>query len=394
MVTRKEKGRSRTKKINQRSIFILFALFSGSLIILALGLYLSNLNPQISPPAFEEIYAITSDLNRAIGKIENAIYESLYQGRIPEKNIIFLAVKPKHEQGHEWDFTELLVNLSSHNSALRLEKIINAELNPLKPQVGYKSKQVTRREIVYHIFALGLYTHKIRLIYGGYQETFHEGSPKIALIIDDLGYDRNMATSFFQLDLPLSFSVLPLAPYTEAIVREANKRGRELILHLPMEPKNYPSLNPGPGALLTDMDEMEIRRTLNDHLRRVSGSRGVNHHMGSYFTEKRDKMAVVLRELKKRNLFYIDSRTTSRTVALELAKEIGVPAARRHVFLDNDLSPKSIRFQMERLLGMARHSGVVIGIGHPHKETLQVLKHYMHRLKKDVKVVRVSELVS
>ena len=104
-------------------------------------------------------------------------------------------------------------------------------------------------------------------------------------------------------------------------------------------------------------------------------------------------MGIVLRELKKRHLFYIDSRTTKETVALEIAKKMGVPAARRHVFLDNELSPKRIRFQMERLLGMARRSGAAIGIAHPHKETLQVLKDYQHRLENGVKVVPASELV-
>ena len=228
------------------------------------------------------------------------------------------------------------------------------------------------------------------------RESLVEGAKRahgVAIIIDDLGYDRDMAISFFQLDLPLTFSVLPMAPHTETIVQEANRRGRELMLHLPMEPKNYPSSNPGPGALLTNMDETEIRRTLEAHLSRVAGSRGVNHHMGSYFTERNDKMGIVLRELKKRNLFYIDSRTTKETVALEMAKKMGLPSARRHVFLDNDLSPKRIRFQMERLLGMARRSGAAIGIAHPHKETLQVLKEYQHRLENNVMVIPASELV-
>ena len=165
------------------------------------------------------------------------------------------------------------------------------------------------------------------------------------------------------------------------------------MLHLPMEPKNYPSLNPGPGALLTEMDETDIRRILEAHLSRIEGSRGVNHHMGSRFTERNDKMGIVLRELKKRNLYYIDSRTTKETVALEMAKEMGLPSGRRHVFLDNELSPKRIRFQVERLLGMARRSGTAIGIAHPHKETLKALKEYQHRLGNGVKMVPASELV-
>ena len=104
-------------------------------------------------------------------------------------------------------------------------------------------------------------------------------------------------------------------------------------------------------------------------------------------------MAVVMSELKNRNLFYIDSRTTAETVAAELAEEMGVPTASRSVFLDNDLSSTAIRFQMERLLGIARHSGAAIGIGHPNLETLSILKEYREKLKSRVELVPVSELI-
>ena len=393
MFTRKRKRGRREIWLTQKGIVHVYALFSGSLITIGLGLSLSHLKPQISPPAYEEASPIESDLNRAITQIDNVLYDSLYQGEEAEKGVVFTEIEPESRQEHDWDFTELLVNVPNRRSALRLEKCIKAQLKPLGPQITCKTRELTGREIVSHVSALGVSTHRIRLIYDGHEETSYEGLPRISLIIDDLGYDRDMAISFFQLDLPLTFSVLPIAPHTETIVQEANIRGRELMLHLPMEPKGYPSSNPGPGALLTDMDETEIKRTLDAHLSRVTGSRGVNHHMGSYFTERNDKMGIVLRELKKRNLFYVDSRTTKETVALEMARKMGLPSARRHVFLDNELSPKRIRFQMERLLGIARRSGTAIGIAHPHKETLQVLKEYQHRLENNVKLIPASELV-
>ena len=205
--------------------------------------------------------------------------------------------------------------------------------------------------------------------------------PRIAIIIDDLGYDSDIALSFIQLDLLLSFSVLPSAPFTGLIACEANKEGCEILLHLPMEPKKYPSVNPGPGALLLSMDEEEIRRILDQDLKEIPGARGVNNHMGSSFTEDHDKMLVVLRELKKRNLYFIDSRTSNNTVGFS-------------VFLDNDLGPRAIRMQMERLLNMAKHTGAAIGIGHPYQETLRILKEYCSILKTEYRLVPVSELVS
>ena len=401
MGTKKQKRKSKGKKIDPKIFLLVLAAFLGVIVTLGFFRYLSNSNSTISPPLYEEIYSKTSDLNTEIRKIDNAIYESLYKKEIPEKNIIFTAVDPKHGKGYDWDFTELLIKLPKNKSVFELEKIVNRELSQLKPSVSYKVERISKSGVVWHIFTQGFYSHEIRLIHEAHRDTVskdkiksYRGLPKIAIIIDDLGYDRNIATSFIQFDLPLSLSVLPMAPYTDYIANEAYKRGRELILHLPMEPKDYPHLNPGPGALLIEMDDKAIRKTITDHLNRISGIRGVNNHMGSSFTEIPEKMSVVLNEIRKRNLFYIDSITTNKTVAFKLAKKMGIPAASRNIFLDNDLSPDAIMLQIKRLLSFARHSGVAIGIGHPHGETLDVLIRLLHELKTEVEVVPVSELVS
>jgi hypothetical protein len=115
--------------------------------------------------------------------------------------------------------------------------------------------------------------------------------------------------------------------------------------------------------------------------------------MGSYFTEKEDKMTYVLKELKKRGLFFLDSRTTSNSVGFRIAGELGVPAARKSVFLDNDPSSRAVKYQLERLIGIARYSGEAIGIGHPHDATLDILRDYASVLKTEFKVVPVSELM-
>jgi len=217
---------------------------------------------------------------------------------------------------------------------------------------------------------------------------------KISIIIDDLGHDRELAEAFIGLNFPVGISVLPVARHTDAIVRLANHRKRELMLHLPMEPKNYPELDPGPGALMVGMPDEEIKKTVRKHLRQVGGARGVNNHMGSLFKENKEKMAVVMREIKKGGLFYVDSSTTSETVAFRTAKEAGVPVASRSVFLDNDLSSQAMKFQMERLLGMAGHGGSAIGIAHPHEETRNFLQKRLPELKGRVRLVPVSELVN
>jgi len=121
---------------------------------------------------------------------------------------------------------------------------------------------------------------------------------------------------------------------------------------------------------------------------------GVNNHMGSRFTENEEKMTIVLAELKARGLYFIDSRTSGNSAAFRVARKMALRAACRDIFLDNDLSDNALKIQMERLLSLARHKGRAIGIGHPHKETLMLLKKYRSALNNEAEVVPVSNLVN
>ena len=129
MATKNQTRRSRAKKIYSKGSLVISLLFLGSIIILAFFHSLLQPKSAMPPPVYEEIYFISSDLNNGIGKIDHAIYESLYQRGIPEKNIRFLGVKPRYERGYSWDFTELLIKLSTRNSVQQLDKIIGFELS-------------------------------------------------------------------------------------------------------------------------------------------------------------------------------------------------------------------------------------------------------------------------
>lgn len=344
-----------------------------------------------SPP-YEEMHSSQSTLHSQIGDINSAIYECLYQGRVPESSIFFSAVEPRSEGGDRWDFTEILIELPEKDALHHLNGRIVRALKRLNPGVTHRGEESASGVLLRHVSVQGLYTHRIKLRSNGEVGKALPRLPRVAIIIDDLGYDLDIVRQFLESDLQISLSILPMAPHTAAIVEEGRKKNLELMLHLPMEPEHYPALNPGPGALLADMRGDAIRQVVASHLVRVTGASGVNNHMGSRFTRDRDKMAVVLGELKKRNMFYIDSRTTKETVAFTLARAMGVPTANRNVFLDNDVAPKAMRFQMERLLSLGRASGAAIGIGHPHERTLELLKAYGPRLKKEFKVVRAADL--
>jgi len=221
-----------------------------------------------------------------------------------------------------------------------------------------------------------------------------ETPPKVAIIIDDVGFDVDLARSFLDLKLPLTLSILPTAPHAQAIAREAMGKGAEVLLHLPMEPKESNGDGPGSGALLEKMGEEEFVETLNGHLSRIPGIKGVNNHMGSLLTEREDKMALLFRELRKRHLFYVDSRTTPQTVASRVATEMKVPVASRSVFLDHDLSQEAMKVQWERLLAMARQHGHAVVIAHPHRETLVFLREHLQDLRSEARLVRVADIVN
>lgn len=396
-MSRKKKRRKVKKKTGRpKAFYFLFWLFLSGGIALGLFLYLypSNSGPANSRPLYEETYLRSTELHDRIRLIDHIIYECLYKNGVEESEVFFVAVRPKKKGHHEWEFTELIIRLKDKDSMLRLERAMNDALIKFRPKIDIQNQRLSGRERVCNMYSLGLYTHKVRLIKKEDKREKSHDLPKIAIIIDDMGYNKNLAYSFMDMNLPLCFSVLPLAPYTETIVAEARKRGRELLLHLPMEPKGYPGIDPGPGALLMDMEAEEVKTRVDYLVKKIPGLKGVNHHMGSSYTERLDKMEIILKELKKRNLFYVDSRTTNRTVAFEAARKLGVPVAKKNLFLDHEPSPHAIRLQMERLLGIARYSGTAVGIGHPQKETLGVIYEYLEKLKNDFEVVPVSELVS
>ncbi len=218
--------------------------------------------------------------------------------------------------------------------------------------------------------------------------------PQIAIVIDDLGWDLGAAQVLLAMEVPLSFAILPHTPYKDFIAREAQRRGRDILLHLPMEPYSYPHVNPGRPVLLGTMDRHEFTAQMESALATVPSAVGVNNHMGSRLTENRAAMHMVMQWMKQRNLFFLDSRTSPKSLAYQVAREFGVRTAQRHIFLDNETDPLKIAEQLQRLAAFARKHGSAIGIGHPHPETVQSLRYTLPEIQQTgIEVVPVSRLV-
>ena len=194
---------------------------------------------------------------------------------------------------------------------------------------------------------------------------------RIAVVIDDLGHDVAELRPLEGLGVPVTYSVLPYEEQTPQVVAELRRRKAEILLHLPMQPKN--GENPGPGALLQGMSDGELKQKTEAALAAVPGAVGVNNHMGSLLSSEEGPMNTVLEVLADRGLFFLDSRTSAESVGYKVAISRGVPAAERQVFLDGEATPEAIHEQFQRLLAVARTKGAAIAIGHPHPETLAAL---------------------
>ncbi len=224
------------------------------------------------------------------------------------------------------------------------------------------------------------------------QPSRHGGA--FSLIIDDLGYNPRVSLAISRLPADITLAVLPGGSHSKRVARLAVETGKELILHQPMEPRGYPKVNPGPGAMLSSMGSARIQRVLRDNLALFPNAVGINNHMGSRLTANRRAMDAVMIVLLEKSLYFIDSRTSDATVALARAKAHGVPAARREIFLDNVQNQKAIHTRLTRLERLARRRSGVIGIGHPYPETLAALKQWLPGLsERGGRLVRASQVL-
>ncbi|HEX7554674.1 MAG TPA: divergent polysaccharide deacetylase family protein [Geothrix sp.] len=219
--------------------------------------------------------------------------------------------------------------------------------------------------------------------------------PRFALVIDDLGYIQpELVTRLCSLPIAFSVAVLPYQEYTRDSAEVAHRLGKEVMLHLPMEPVGYPGpgRDPGPNAILYNLSETEVRRRVRQALDEIPHRAGVNNHMGSRITPDRTRMGWVLQELKARKLFFVDSRTEKESVAYEVAEQLGIPAVERRVFLDDDRAFPAMEKQWDRALKLAEKDGSVLIIGHIYPETVEALEKLVPRIKGQVRFVTAGQL--
>ncbi len=217
--------------------------------------------------------------------------------------------------------------------------------------------------------------------------------PKVAIIIDDMGYDEVTGHKLLDLPIALTYSFLPFAPHTKKLENIAYSRGKNIFLHLPLQPKGT-AYSPGPGALyLQDPPELQ-RMKLERCLREVPNAIGVNNHMGSSFTEDKKAMTNIIQDMKTRSLIFVDSVTSPGSVAFRVAQAAALQSARRNVFLDNVQDERKICGQLEKLVELAERNGGAIGIAHPYQATVNALAKCGEKYLTRVEYVGVPEFIA
>jgi uncharacterized protein len=225
-----------------------------------------------------------------------------------------------------------------------------------------------------------------------FQRVAEKSEPKLAIIIDDVGYDRAAADRLLQMPFALTLSVLPHLPHSAEIAEEAFRRGYEVMLHLPIESASGEKaeaveLDPG-------MPAERVVRSMQEMLETVPHAVGVNNHQGSLGTSDSALMNEVMPALHERDLFFVDSRTTSKSRAFDAARRAHVPAAARDVFLDDEEDAGAIRRQLDAAVRDAKAHGSAVAIGHPHAGTLQVLSEMAPEIAREgIELVFASQVV-
>lgn len=219
--------------------------------------------------------------------------------------------------------------------------------------------------------------------------------PRLAIVVDDLGYEPTRDAEWLKFPEKLTLAVLPFGPSSRRVAESARAKGWSVLLHVPMEPESEASDRTERFRFRRGMTVAEMETLLGRMVEDIPQAKGVSNHMGSAFTADGAAMREFAALLKERGFFFLDSMTSPRSVALEAAQEAGIPAARRDVFLDADMNGEEMRKNWDRAVAMAKEKGTAILICHGRMETLRMALELLPALKiEKVQPVTLEELLA
>jgi len=325
--------------------------------------------------------------------LEKIALEKLFQHGIPSESI-------EQYQDEEGIF-HFMIDLPVEKYKI-LESSLEKDLKAAKTSISKKEEDETEEKNFYLWEVKGKKKQKIILLFSCWKEKppteevpVIRAKNKVAIIIDDMGYSLGAIREITEIQKPLTVAILPFSPMAKETAQIARRNGLEVILHLPLEAVNADDGNNGiEGLIHSKMNQSEVIKAVDESLDRVPYISGVNNHMGSKITTDETFMSIILERLKQRDLFFIDSRTTTDSVAYDVAKNLGVPSAYRNIFLDNVVNEESIKKNLMTLFKLAQKRGQAVAICHPTPQTLKVLKENLHLLDEyNLEAVFASQIV-
>lgn len=339
-----------------------------------------------APRVYEE--DSSSTVEDMVKEADLAIIESMRDRGLDLHQLDLLDVEIRRLNGHGYHYQVL--QLPSVKDLESFLAILNERLAVRLPEAALTTA-AKKNEI--DLAINGLQTH--RLLFKAVPLTLprpEKKGPKLAIVIDDIGENMRVLDGLLDLPFPVTLAVWPHASSTRTSVERIKRKQREIIIHFPMEPRGYPRYNPGKDALFVSMTADEMRRQIAENLAQVPEATGTNNHMGSRFTGYGPGMKVALEEFKKHGLFFLDSLTTSKSVARSTARNAGIPFYERDIFIDNVKDVPAIIHQLKKAENVALKKGYSIAIGHPYRETLSALQQWNKRRNTSIRLISLSEL--
>ncbi len=353
------------------------------LFLLAIVIVFAGCKKEPKPQA-KEIHAITREFAAALKAV-------------PAKDV-HTELSASDQVPGSYDRIEVTVRADSPTSSRALVFQSQRELNAVATRHHLSLPLESREGLLYGYRRAGVLTlmvhfHETIGTTGEAPPSPRAEGARLAIILDDLGNDRSAADAIFALRIPITISVLPHHLHSVEIAEEAHRRGYHVMLHLPMQ--SVGNERPESQELHAGMSAGDVTTLVDQSLQEIPDAAGVNNHQGSQSTTDTALMDELMPVLRQHKLFYVDSRTTTATVAYDEAQRLGVPSGFRNVpFLDDVAEVAAVRKQLQRALRGAREKREAIAIGHPHPATLQVLREVLPQAKSQgVTLVFVSELV-
>ncbi|NIS60270.1 MAG: hypothetical protein GTO13_06100 [Proteobacteria bacterium] len=338
-------------------------------------------------------HRIQYQLNQKIDLLDKTIKSRLFELGFAKEHILSRQSLPRMRDTLSWRVSTIEVQLPKRISFPQIKREMKKDLTQLDKDIHLQFVEEPSKPKRIDVRVGNLLTHN--LIFYPPKVPKKRRGPRVAIIIDDMGSNKRRARELINLDVPITFSFFPFSRNSRQLAQEAFEKGKEVVLHMPMEPYGFPGNDPGRGALVMSMTEEELHRQIRKNLEAIPHIKGVNNHMGSRFMEDDQRVSILMEELRKRELYFLDSRTTAKTVGYRTAKELGIKTGERDVFLDNNSYDEAeIKKNISELAKIAKAEGKAIAIGHPHASTIKSLREMIPRLRESgIEIVPLSEVI-